>query len=157
MTDQLKRHFVSVLFKVKKIDVCEGTGQSLPLSEMAVLRRLLSNGCQEGNSMCMSDIHHNLYISKPAVSQILNSLERKGYINRYIDKNDRRKILVTATPKAYDALKSTENALDGKLNRILSEFGEENMMMLINQLTSLYEIYERINKEEIDEKGEYGL
>lgn len=157
MTDQLKRHFINVLFKVKKIDVCSNMGLSLPLNEMVVLKRLLSNDCAEGSSMCMSDIHHNLYISKPAVSQILNSLERKGYINRYIDKNDRRKIMVTATPNAYEVLNVTETAFDQKIGRIMNEYGEDNMLILINQLTSLYEIIEKIENEEIQEKGECSL
>lgn len=156
MTDQLKRHFVNIMFMVRKMDVCNNLSLSLPLNEMVVLKRLFNNDSSEGSSMCMSDIHHNLYISKPAVSQILNSLEKKGYINRYIDKNDRRKILVTATPAALEVLNSTEAALDSKVTRIISEYGEDNMLHLINQLASLYEILEKIEKEEKkQEKGEY--
>lgn len=154
MTDsaQLKKHFINILFKVKRIDVCGNMDLSLPLGEMVVLKRLFSNDCSEGTCMNTSEIHRNLYISKPAVSQILNSLERKGYIERYIDTRDRRKILVSATPKAYEALKATEAFVENKIDRIVSEFGEENMIMLINQLTSLCEIYERIE----NKKGECG-
>ena len=157
MTDQLKRHFINVLFKVKKIDVCGSMNLSLPMNEMVVLKRLLANDTGEDGSMCMSEIHHNLYISKPAVSQILNSLESKGYINRYIDKNDRRKIMVSPTPVAQEALHASEMVLDKKINRIVKEYGEENMLILINQLTSLYEIIGKIDKEEIQEKGECDL
>lgn len=155
LTDQLRRHFINAMFKVKKIDVCGNKDLSLPLSEMVVLKRLLNRDCLEGNGMNMSEIHHNLLITKSAVSQILNSLERKGHVNRYIDKTDRRRIMVTATPKAYDVVESAEKALNKKMNRIVEEFGEENMMILINQLTSLYELYEKIENEERTEKGEY--
>ncbi len=154
MTDpnQLKKHFINILFKVKKIDVCGNTDLALPLGEMVVLKRLFSNDCSDGNCMNTSEIHQNLYISKPAVSQILNSLENKGYINRYIDTRDRRRIMVSATPKAFDALRATEASVDEKMNRIMSEFGEENMTMLIDQLTSLCEIYDKIQYKSIGNK-----
>lgn len=154
MTDQLKGHFVNILFKVRKIDVSSCMGLSLPLNEMVVLKRLLSNNCTGGDTMCMSDIHHDLFISKPAVSQILNSLERKGYINRYIDKNDRRKITVTATGDAYEAVSSSEEVLNNKVDRIINEYGEDNMIHLVNQLAAFYEVLEKIENEEIQEKGE---
>ena len=157
MTDKLKRHFINVLFKVKRIDVCGNLDLSLPMNEMVVLKRLLTGDIDEDGGMCMSEIHHNLYISKPAVSQILNSLERKGYINRYIDTNDRRKIMVIPTPIAREALAASEAALNQKISRIVNEFGEENMLILINQLTSLYEIIGKIDKEEKQEKGECDL
>nr|WP_162306303.1 MarR family transcriptional regulator [Brevibacillus laterosporus] len=41
-----------------------------------------------GNTSCpdkkvyVSDIQSNLYITKPAVSQMLNTLEKKGYVIR---------------------------------------------------------------------------
>lgn len=139
---------MNVLFQVKRIDICNNLDLKLPYTELVVLNRLFSNDCANGNSMCMSDIQNNLYISKPAVSQILNSLERKGYINRYIDTRDRRKIIVTATPAAEEVLEKSQTALDSKMERILSEFGEDNMIKLINQLATLYEIYEKVESEE---------
>ena len=145
-SNQLKRSFINVLFKVKKIDVCDHSDMSLPIGEMVVLRRLFSDDGNEENSMNTSEIHQNLYMSKPAVSQILNSLEDKGYIRRYIDTKDRRRILVSATPKAYEALKLTEGEVDKKINRIVKEFGEENMMILIKQLAALCDIYDKINE-----------
>lgn len=149
MTEQqLKQHFMNILFQVKRIDICNNVDMKLPYTELVVLNRLFSDDCIDGNSMCMSDIQSNLYISKPAVSQILNSLERKGYINRYIDTRDRRKIIVTATPAAHEVLKKSQTALDTKMDRILMEFGEENMTKLINQLAKLYEIYEKIESED---------
>ena len=59
------------------------------------------------------DIQAILHISRPAVSYILNSLEKKDYIFRKISPDDRRKIAITATDAGIAAAGGSVLHADG--------------------------------------------
>ena len=81
-----------------------------------------------------------LRISKPAISYILNTLEKKKYITREIDPKDRRKVSISATPEGKAAAEESKKKYDEMWSELLDRFGEENMrqlIRLINELDSL--------------------
>ena len=53
-----------------------------------------------------------LHISKPAISYILNTLEKKNYITREIDPKDRRKVSISATPEGKAAARQSQEKYD---------------------------------------------
>lgn len=72
------------------------------------IRVITENTSCPDKKVYVSDIQSNLYITKPAVSQMLNTLEKKGYVIREIDKSDRRKIAVALTSEGQGVLRRTE-------------------------------------------------
>ena len=82
-----------------------------------------------------------LHISKPAISYILNTLEKKNYIIREIDSKDRRKVSISATPEGKAAAEESRKKTDALWAEILERFGEDNMRQLIDLLEALDEIY----------------
>ena len=56
----------------------------------------------------------------------LRNLEQKGYIERDIDKRDRRKILVSITEEGRKLARDERAALLRKMKLIVSELGEED-------------------------------
>lgn len=83
----------------------------------------------------------NLHISKPAISYILNTLEKKNYITREIDPKDRRKVSISATPEGRAAAEQSMKKYDEIWSEILDRFGEDNMRQLIDLLTDLDDLY----------------
>ena len=81
-----------------------------------------------------------LRISKPAVSYILNTLEKKNYIVREIDPQDRRKISISATPEGVSAARRSAEKYNQAWEELLLQFGEDNMRQLVELLTSLNEL-----------------
>lgn len=140
MDGNLKEQLIRVMLRFKKLGMTFPLGFDIRMGELFVM-----NGIA-GNTSC-SDIQSNLYITKPAVSQILNTLEKKGYVNREIDKSDRRKISVTLTPQGQEILKETKKYADMTLGTTISRFGEENTRQLISLLTQLVDISEEIKHE----------
>lgn len=65
---------------------------------MPALRVMLVNHLAIGKLM-VSDISKELEISAPAVSITLTKLEAQGLIKRSRDKDDRRKVYISLTPK----------------------------------------------------------
>ena len=86
-------------------------------------------------------IQKKLNISKPAISYILNTLEKKKYITREIDPKDRRKVSISATPEGKAAAEQSKRKFDELWNEILAGFGEDNMRQLIGLMRELDELY----------------
>ncbi|MFR3030784.1 MAG: MarR family winged helix-turn-helix transcriptional regulator [Blautia sp.] len=84
---------------------------------------------------------------KPAVSYILNTLEKKNYITREIDPKDRRKISISATPEGVAAAELSMKKYDEIWTELLTRFGEENMRKLTELLTDLNELYRILSLE----------
>lgn len=85
-----------------------------------------------------SQISNRLHISKPAVSKLLNTLEEKGYVQRQVDQNDRRAVLVCLTPLGKQYLHQKGEMMKTLMERIIHRFGEQNAQQLICLLEELY-------------------
>ena len=150
MGSSLKDSFISASFRFKKVDACYPSACRIPLSEWVVMDKI-TNGCICTSSrLNVSEIQTCMHLSRPAISQILNSLEKKGYIIRDIDLNDRRKIYVTATPRGSEVLKRTRTSYEQVLQEVVTRFGEDEMFRLIESLNRLVDIYELIDQERSD-------
>ena len=73
----------------------------MQMNEMVILQSIAGTCCRECPCMNLDvpKIQKKLNISKPAISYILNTLEKKNYIIREIDPKDRRKVSISATPE----------------------------------------------------------
>ncbi len=83
--------------------------------------------------------------STARIAAILNSLERKGWITREIDKNDRRRILVarTETGKQFIICKTT--MIKKMAEKVLEELGEHDAKEAMRILDRLIDIYKNTN------------
>lgn len=144
----MKEALISAVVRFKRADNFLSYRFRLQLSELAVMGRA-AGGCDLAEKgMCVSEIHETLHISKPAVSQTLNSLERKGYILRAIDPADRRKITVTVTAKGRAELEECTRCFDQMMDDVLETFGAENAAMLIEQIHRLMDILDALQCEQ---------
>ena len=65
-------------------------------------------------------------INKSTLSEILNNLEKNGYINRSGSLNDSRKKLIVLTDKARDVVKVLEKNFDDVAHRVLDTISKED-------------------------------
>ena len=147
MDNSLKRQFLSTLMHFKKMSASFPIECEIQMNELIIMETI-SKGCSCANKdFNVSKIQENLHITKPAVSQILNTLEKKGYITRQINPQDRRKISVTTTPAGDEVLAESMNLYDQMLCELFGRFGEENMSMLMTQLDELTKIFNQLKLE----------
>jgi DNA-binding MarR family transcriptional regulator len=92
------------------------------------------------------DMHSLLCVSKAAVSQMLGSLEKKGYIERDIDRKNRRRIIISLTEKGIDTVKKSEKTLDKLVTSIISGFGEAQSRRLVSLVNGFSEIVEALGE-----------
>ena len=148
MSEDIKRRLLHTLFRFKRIEFRFMPDSELNMGELMVLGSFMKNNDADEN-ICIQHVQRRLNVTKPAISQILNSLEKKGYISREIDHSDRRKFIINPTPKGYEVMLSNKKHTDFFIAEIVSRFGEENT----NQLIDLFERFHAICNEIKNEKA----
>jgi len=139
----MRERFFHTMMRFKKTEALFSAECELQLNEMFILQSI---ACGCSHSDCIStnlDVPHiqqKLQITKPAVSYILNGLEKKNYIRREIDAKDRRKISITATPEGIKAAAESTKKLDDMWHTLIERFGEEDMLALMELLNRLNDI-----------------
>ena len=146
MNEELCEKFFTAILRFKKLEAVFSTKCEIPMNELAILQTITGcagdRGCG-GVNLDVPDIQERLQISKPAVSYILNTLEKKQYITRQIDARDRRKIFITATPAGVAAAAESSQKRDELWELLLGHFGEEELRHLLEQIGRLTEMHLR--------------
>lgn len=151
MENTLIEQLARSIFRFKKVGMTLRPELDVSMGEIIVMNGIVANSSKKNKNVSVSDIHSNEFITKPAVSQILGSLEKRGYITRTIDIVDRRKILVAITPKGTEFVKSMKEYYNNLLNDVITRFGEDNTRQLIELFNQFADISEDI-KNELQEK-----
>lgn len=143
-----RAQFLAAVFRMKKGAACFPPSVGMQSSELAVMYKA-SVGCTRSpKGYTVSEIQQSLHISKPAVSQILNNLESKGYIIRSIASGDRRKIVVTLTREGEAELRCAMRCQDEALEKVFEQFGDENIRLFIDLTNRLMDILEELNMQQ---------
>ena len=156
MDQDLKTRLVHSIFLFKRLlgcgfmmDAAENKSV-INMTELFFMSEIAANSSDSINNICLSDVRGYLSISKAAVSHMLSSLEKKGFIIREIDKNNRRNLIVTLTPEGRKVLKSKYDEFIGRLDVIVNYLGKEdviNMITIINRISEV--VYKQNNEGEI--------
>lgn len=96
--------------------------------------------CKEdnhGSGVKVSDVVTCMEVPAPAVSRTLKKMEKRGFIIRTVDKDDRRNTYIEMTPKGESILKESKKIMHDFADAVLGELGEEKMNRLIAYLKNL--------------------
>ena len=102
-------------------------------SEIRVLF-CIKNGTKSGAPMKVSEISKYMHVTSPTITQLLNSLEPNGFVERQIDPEDRRSVGIKLTEKGECV---TERAWEGfltALQGLIDYLGEEDSERLADLL-----------------------
>jgi DNA-binding MarR family transcriptional regulator len=138
----LREDLMSSVFRFRRVGPLvpreiDGQKTDLSLSEFVLLKRIA-----DAPGGDIETVHDDLYVSKPAVCQMLGNLERKGYLNREVDKTNRRKRLLSLTQKGLRAVEVMDRRVHSFFEEIITRFGEENtreFITLFNQFANVTE------------------
>ncbi|MCL2704071.1 MAG: transcriptional regulator [Defluviitaleaceae bacterium] len=87
-----------------------------------------------------SELSTALNSSTARISALLGSLEKKGHIERDIDKSNRRNILVTLTESGRERVKIETGKMEENLARAFIEMGEPDAKEFLRLLKQFLEI-----------------
>lgn len=142
----LRIELLQTIFKFKKL-ANSGLGmrpmngkQDISLAEFMLLRAVDDNSADNPSNVSPTDIGQFLSVTKGAVSQMLRSLEEKGFITRALSRENRRNTLVLLTPKGRELLGDEGNEFNAKLDALIETIGREDIEELIAIVGRLTEV-----------------
>lgn len=111
--------------------------------------------CKNEEKVTVSMLSKELHVNITAVSRTLKGLEEKGYIERSVNKKDRRIIYVELTEEGIKVLKNAEKTMDDFADAVFSRLGEDNLTQLTTYMNRLYDAAaQEINKRKGKKKGD---
>ena len=144
MNMKLKESLVRSIFRFKKVGFRFPPEANLRMGELFVMRQIAENALNSDDNVYAADIQNGLHVTRPAISQMLNSLEERGYICREIDERDRRRFIITLTSKGENILEAAKKHADQLIAEIISRFGMENTTRLIGLLNRFADISDEL-------------
>ncbi|MDR2700619.1 MAG: winged helix DNA-binding protein [Nitrososphaerota archaeon] len=150
--DQIKKQLVQLALKMRRhgilaiaeMDNIYPVGLNISLSEFFLLHNIAMTDSERNFSLI--DIQNNNYLSKSGVSKMLGTLEEKGYLVRELDKNNRRKIVITLTDKGCKAIEHLDRIVDDYLTEYINSVGEDYLKQLFTMLSHLEDVNEPVIK-----------
>lgn len=95
----------------------------------------------QGDDVVPGEISNIMNISSARTAAALNSLERKGFIIRDIDKNDRRRILIRLTEEGRDSAQKHQQELIQNTVKMLRLLGDDDAREYIRITGKLAELW----------------
>ena len=141
MSKELQNELVQAMFRLKKM-MNRGLGRDLDnanitMSEFILMREVEENTKESYNSMALTEVREYLSVSKAAVSQMLNSLEKRGYIVREIDPNNRRNIIVILTEEGKTAFEKKNQEFYDRFEMVIRGIGEKDVSQFIAMINKM--------------------
>lgn len=154
MIAQSKDNFLKSMFQLKSLltagfQMKADKNCNVSMQEL-ILMKGISENTDGNNNVPLSEIRKYLALSKASVSQMLGTLEKKGYVKREIDKSNRRNIIASLTDTGRNVLELKKKEYTRKLDVIVNGLGKEDTQELIRIVGRLNEIMEN----ELNVKGE---
>jgi DNA-binding MarR family transcriptional regulator len=154
MKDELKQDLLHSLFCFKKVILSlshslNADGSGLSAAELSALGCIEHRNEKNGgraDKTAHDAMHETLAVSKAAVSQMLGSLEKRGYIQREIDLDNRRRIIITLTKKGKAAVDKAKKKMDTLISLIVTRFGEENSRNFVELLNRFVQVVDDVVK-----------
>lgn len=112
------------------------------------MKSIEDNSLDSHHNVYMFDLQDELRISRGAISQIASNLEKKGYLVRETDKNNRRKQIVALTSEGREAMRQAEAEFDKVLTAFLTRLGEHDAHEMVRLFNRFAEITEEMNQKE---------
>lgn len=119
-------------------------GLGINLTEFLLLKSVASSDLEHHFSL--SDITNSQFISKSGVSKMLSALEKKGYLVREPDKNNRRKIIVTLTTTGYKAIEHFDKIMDDYLTEFINVAGEDFLKQMFTLIDRMHQVRETVQE-----------
>lgn len=106
-----------------------------------VLCTIMDKG--ENGQITISELAARAKMLPPAISRTLKGLEERGYVERNINKNDRRNTYVELTAEGERLTEEARQIMADFGKSVMSQVDGEDMKRLISYLDNIYHIAEK--------------
>ena len=111
----------------------------LPRSQISLLMVLVIEGSQT-----MTDLHELLGIEKGSVTSVVDTLIDKGFVKRASDAEDRRKVLVSVTPKGKALADNLRHSLSLYIEEKISRLSHKDLLEMMTASKNLKVLLDKV-------------
>ncbi|WP_235887791.1 MarR family winged helix-turn-helix transcriptional regulator [Neobacillus paridis] len=115
-------------------------------SEFKVLATIERGANNQQTEMKVSEISQQLQVTPPTVTQIINSLEKAGLVERTVDPEDRRAVKIKLTSAGVETTKRIREAFTEILLNLIDYLGEEESEQLAELLSKVHHYFQELNR-----------
>lgn len=121
--------------------------RGLNTSETAVFSAIIRIVAEKPGTelFSLSELNSYLNFTRPNLSQTINKLEDKGYVERIVLKDDRRVTYIKLTEEGSTQLKDKFNELVERMQKVSDELGKEDTDKFVELLFRFADAYDKIN------------
>lgn len=153
MSKEIQNELVQAMFRLKKM-MNRGLGRDLDnanitMSEFILMREVAENTKESYNPMALTEVREYLSVSKAAVSQMINSLEKRGYLTREVDVNKRRNIIVVLTEAGQEVYQKKNQEFFDRFEKVIQGIGETDISHFIAMINKMADA---MGEQDIDEE-----
>lgn len=105
--------------------------------QLWALKTIFQNG-----SLSLGDLSKGMYLHRSTISGVIDRLEKKGYVLRDRDEEDRRVVKVRLTAKGKRSVRGAPNPVQGKMIYGLKRLRKERLNLIYDSVQELVEIME---------------
>lgn len=131
------KRLVDVSWKLSRTNWHQSPIMGLRSSEMWALYCIEKNTDSDSPGIKVSEISNFLNVTSPSVTQLVNSLEAQGLVERSVDTEDRRVVRVRLTEKGERILEKAASAFHTLFEGLVEYLGEENTNHLAELLSKV--------------------
>lgn len=144
--------FLKFLLVMKRFQLLASSFHNLKLNlshtDFHTMSYIIQSAETNPHGVIIGDLAKQFMISPPAVSRAVSSLEKRGYVMRTTDLNNRRSVAVTPTEKGISAMNEDKRFFEKIAVKISQEIEDEKLDQLETLLKQLYKtVYDAIEEE----------
>jgi DNA-binding MarR family transcriptional regulator len=108
--------------------------------QLWVLKTIFQN-----ENLPVGKLSQKMYLHPSTISGVVGRLEKKGYVSRDRDREDRRIVMVQLTPRGKRLVRRAPNPVQGKMIHGLRQLRKEKLNFIHESVQTLVEIMEAQN------------
>ena len=138
--DELYGEFFRAMHQFRKLNVASIL-PDISQSEFAAMNEIMDKG--EDGKITISELACKSKVHSSAISRTLHCLEEKWYIERSIDKNDRRNICVELTEEGKRVTTEARQIMCDYVKAVVEHLENRELECLIAYMNKIYSVAEK--------------
>lgn len=116
---------------------------NLKSSEMGLLMHIKHGAHADCDGVRVSELSSRMHVTSPSVTQLVTSLEERGYVTRTMDREDRRSVNVSITEKGNEVTKQAEEHLMAMLKGLVDYLGEDKSLAMVEIMNDIFKYFKQ--------------
>jgi DNA-binding MarR family transcriptional regulator len=145
---KLMEHIV----KISRTSIRQHKSEGLKHSEMFILFTIKKAFKSDENGIKITELSNKMEVSPPTITQLVGSLEKQDYVQRTMDKGDRRAVRVKLTEKGEAIIDIEFNKFYKTFENLVQYLGEEQSSELVVLLSKVSDYFYEIREKQKNNK-----